>query len=356
MSYFLIGTDEAGYGPFIGPLAVSATLWEVDRKIPSEKIYEALSPVVGVSAKEALIAVTDSKKIYKTSLYKSLSGIASMEKSVLGMLESLRGKRFCEEGGKKISAGEISREGNVNSCDLLTFPVCPADVFFQFSGEVCGRDVCGQPWGKMEFPFPLANSQAEILCTAEILREKMEQQKIYLREVCSDLILPQRFNRETEKMGSKGVFLMEVTLRLAARLYRQITQQRKSWDVHIFCDKIGGRNFYFSPLMEFFPGSNFQIIQESREVSEYRHDEERGTLRIRFQAKGESNIAVALSSLVSKYQRELFMYGFNRWWAERIPGLRPTEGYPQDARRFLEEVCCTAEKLGISREVFWRNR
>ncbi len=27
---FLIGTDEAGYGPNYGPLVVSATVWEID--------------------------------------------------------------------------------------------------------------------------------------------------------------------------------------------------------------------------------------------------------------------------------------------------------------------------------------
>ena len=28
----VIGTDEAGYGPNLGPLVVAATAWRVDRK------------------------------------------------------------------------------------------------------------------------------------------------------------------------------------------------------------------------------------------------------------------------------------------------------------------------------------
>ena len=40
---------------------------------------------------------------------------------------------------------------------------------------------------------------------------------------------------------------------------------------------------------------------------------------------------VALASIVSKAVRELWMDVFNAHWSARIPDLRPTAGYPNDA-------------------------
>ena len=47
----------------------------------------------------------------------------------------------------------------------------------------------------------------------------------------------------------------------------------------------------------------------------------------------------ALASMVAKYVAgELSMLAFNRYWCARLPELRPTAGYPTDARRFDREV------------------
>lgn len=328
--YFLIGTDEAGYGPFLGPLAVSATLWEVKGNLAPDGIYAALAPAVGVSPREAVVAVTDSKKLYKTSVYKSLSGIAAIEKTVLAMMEILR------------------QDGD--------FPDSAEELFTRLGGDVSREERAELPWCEMEIPLPLANPREEILEAARVVRQKMQAVGVRLCDVHSDLVFPVRFNREAEKSGSKGVLLLETTLKLAVGLYEKVCRENATADVMICCDKLGGRNFYFAPLMEFFPGAMFTATIESRDVSEYVHHGDSGTLTVRFQAKGETNIAVALASLFSKYQRELSMIGFNRWWQSRVPGLTPTEGYPLDARRFFDDIKKIAETLGISRDLVWRNR
>ncbi len=337
MAYYLIGTDEAGYGPFLGPLAVSATLWEVAENTPPDGLYAALAPAVGVSPKDAVIAVADSKKLYKTSVYKSLSGIAAVEKTVLTMMEILR---LCDHTGGYV--GE--------------FPASAEDVFSRFGDEASCKERAALVWQDAAIPFPLSNSLDVITEAANTVLQKMRDTQIFLREVRSDLIFPARFNREAEETGSKGVLLMEATLKLASALYAKARRQTPSAEVVIFCDKLGGRNFYLAPLMEFFSDATFCITEENRDTSEYVHRGESGTLTVRFQAKGETNLAVALASLFSKYQRELAMIGFNAWWQARVPGLTPTEGYPQDARRFLDDIKKTAETLGISRDFFWRNR
>ena len=64
----------------------------------------------------------------------------------------------------------------------------------------------------------------------------------------------------------------------------------------------------------------------------------------------------ALASMTAKYLRELSMRAFNDFWCSRVPGLRPTAGYPADARRFKTEVAEVQRELGIDDHVLWRKR
>ena len=60
--------------------------------------------------------------------------------------------------------------------------------------------------------------------------------------------------------------------------------------------------------------------------------------------------------MTAKYLRELHMVLLNRWWAEHLPELKPTAGYPQDARRFISEVDEVRSGLGIDKEILVRSR
>jgi hypothetical protein len=60
--------------------------------------------------------------------------------------------------------------------------------------------------------------------------------------------------------------------------------------------------------------------------------------------------------MAAKYLRELAMQAFNAYWAERLPALRPTAGYPADARRFKEEIAQVQAAEKISDATLWRNR
>jgi hypothetical protein len=39
-----------------------------------------------------------------------------------------------------------------------------------------------------------------------------------------------------------------------------------------------------------------------------------------------------------------------------VPGLRPTAGYPQDARRFKAQIAAKQQALGIADRCLWRVR
>jgi hypothetical protein len=50
------------------------------------------------------------------------------------------------------------------------------------------------------------------------------------------------------------------------------------------------------------------------------------------------------------------MRAFNAFWTERVPGLRPTCGYPADARRFKQDIAAMQHELGIDDRMLWRCR
>ena len=261
----IIGTDEAGYGPNLGPLVVSLTAWEADA--------EDLSPLFE-PLKQAGIAIGDSKKLYHGG------SLAALETGVLVPLRSLQGD------------------------------IAPA------------------------------------------FDEILQQHRVQLLDMQYRSIEPEEFNRLLDQFDSKGSLLSNVTLRLVADQLSKHTQD----NVLVLCDKHGGRNRYLDILTEFFPGDYIQVVQESRESSVYRLVLEGRHWEFRFLAKGETHLPIALASMLSKYQRELAMLRFNAFWQSHVPDLRPTAGYPEDAKRFKQQIATVQERLGIADDHIWRKR
>ncbi len=77
---------------------------------------------------------------------------------------------------------------------------------------------------------------------------------------------------------------------------------------------------------------------------------------VRFAAGGEAFLPAALASMASKYLRELAMRALNDYWGGHVERLRPTAGYPVDARRFKAQIAERQAQLGIADRVLWRNR
>jgi hypothetical protein len=122
------------------------------------------------------------------------------------------------------------------------------------------------------------------------------------------------------------------------------------------CDKHGGRNCYLPLLSQYFPDHMVEVRGEGREQSIYRFGPPERRVDIRFCAKGESYMPVALASMASKYLRELAMLAFNEFWCDRVADLQPTAGYPDDARRFQNAIAATQRELGIDRGLLWREK
>ena len=116
------------------------------------------------------------------------------------------------------------------------------------------------------------------------------------------------------------------------------------------CDKHGGRNQYAALLSETFGDLFIPRLEESPACSRYKL---RGG-EIRFQVRAEQFLPTAAASILSKYLREMAMEQFNAFWLARVPGIKPTKGYPEDAKRFREEIRETQLKLNIPDAVLWR--
>ena len=118
--------------------------------------------------------------------------------------------------------------------------------------------------------------------------------------------------------------------------------------------KHGGRNRYAGLLAEHFPEWLIEVHGEGRQRSVYRFGPRQRRVEICFQTKAESHLPTALASMASKYLRELAMRALNAFWCARVADLRPTAGYPQDAKRFKAAVAPVQAGLGIDDAVLWR--
>ncbi len=117
-------------------------------------------------------------------------------------------------------------------------------------------------------------------------------------------------------------------------------------------DKHGGRNRYGDLLQEQFPEHLVTPLIESRPESRYRW----GPHSFCFRSKGEAEAPVALASMIAKLLRELSMKAFNAYWQSHLPDLKPTAGYPVDAKRFRREIAEKQRELGIEDRSLWRSR
>jgi len=319
---YLIGTDEAGYGPKLGPLVVSATVWQVPPGVRGGDLYGLLGHVItakpdpvaqGCSAR---LPVADSK-----TLYRSGKGLRQLERGVLGALAILRRR-----------------------------PDSWPEAFDRLAPDsAAGREEV--PWyADYQSPLPLAADPAELEPLGSTLRQALDDAGVRLVELRSRAVFARQFNRLAGQHDSKGALLSHLTLDLVAQVMNTLPDE----PISIVCDKHGGRNRYGRLLAGHFPDWLIEVHGESRSLSTYRFGPQKRRVEIRFQAKAESHLPVALASMASKYLRELAMRALNGFWCSRVPRLLPTAGYPQDARRFKAKIEPLQAKLGIDDALLWR--
>ncbi|MFO0849509.1 MAG: hypothetical protein U0871_13280 [Gemmataceae bacterium] len=162
------------------------------------------------------------------------------------------------------------------------------------------------------------------------------------------------FNAVVAGSGSKATLLTVGLLDLLAAVRKGGPADQP---VHVLCDKQGGRNFYAPLLQEAFPDGWVIAEKESAAESRYRVMNLGREVVVTFRPRADADsVAVALASMLAKYVREVCMRQFNAFWATHVPGVKPTAGYPVDAKRFYAEIRPAMDRLGIPPEAVWRCR
>jgi hypothetical protein len=184
-------------------------------------------------------------------------------------------------------------------------------------------------------------------CVAECAQAACRLCSLRARIVCEE-----EFNAGVAAYGNKATALSHWTLDLV----RDVLAQVETTDICIWSDKHGGRNHYAALLQQHLATAWVQVREESRAQSVYTWTEDGRQFEVRFVARGEQLLPVALASMTSKYLRELAMDACNTFWTAHVPGLRPTAGYPVDARRFLADIHGAQQRLGIADTALWRSR
>lgn len=309
---WVVGIDEAGYGPNLGPLVQAA----VALHLPDEDRagWETLKPVVRRCHEKAdgRLLIDDSKKVY------TRGGLAALEQGIHALVGRPARKEF-------------------------------GHFLYSVSQLKWIEELVMESWFDTKEMVPLGEP------ASLNLRDEASNGGVRIGTAAAIVTPACRFNRVVDRSASKATVLANGLCELLADIPIILSSEREP--IVFLCDKQGGRNFYAAMLQEAFPTGWIVPEREGAAESRYRVEmlDRPVSVSFRPRADGES-VAVALASMLCKYLREVCMRQFNRFWARHVPGIAPTAGYPVDARRFYAEIRPAMKMLGLTDDQVWRKR
>ena len=314
---WVIGIDEAGYGPTLGPLVIGGTLWKLNQTLSRDSFTDWTDGfAIGGLGR---LRLADSKQLYRPA-----SGMRLLEASLCAA--------------------------------FVTIPL-PISSFREFFLRVTERTLpVDDPWYTDWNPRQFCEVDEPLLTEiSSIATSRWGTGSTELRRVASCVIEPVEFNQLCRSRGNKATVLTEQSLSLVNRLID--TSGSMPNEIQVYCDKHGGRNAYSAPLYHIWPDGRLRVVEESRQLSRYQLEFDSGRkIHWNFTAKGDRHAPTALASMVAKFIRERLMAALNLYWCHRLPALKPTAGYPGDAARYLAAILPIAETLGIELTRLRRDR
>ena len=306
----LVGIDEAGFGPILGPLVVSSSVF----RIPDNLVWGDLWGILHTSISEkrtklaGRLMIADSKKAFSRSI-----GIRHLRRTVLAVLKHL--------GSEPRKAGE------------LLSALCPD----------CLEHLAEYPWYKQVDDYQLGGEDADIAIAASMLRADLASQHIELLGLKSRCLEVAYYNRMVAAVNNKA----KVLFTAVAELMQSAVSEFKGEGMEIVIDRQGGRSHYRRELQLMFDDSQLRIVHEDQQISSYEmrvgerpFDSTQGRrVRVHFVVGADSKyLPVSLASMASKYIREVLMDNINRYFTGFNAAVRPTAGYWKDGLRFIEDI------------------
>ncbi len=291
----VVGVDENGLGPRLGPLVVTAvTVAAADEK--------AAKVALGRPGRAFATRINDSKKLVS---YK----------------ERALGEAWARVLAKSIGAGAASPSELVFSLSLdpeheLRAP-CPtegdhAHQCFSTEGEAFEAD-------------------ADLLGQVASDLKRLEKRGLTIASVRVALVCTKRLNEAADK----NVTRFQVDLHTMEKLVLD-ARAKSDEDVVAVCGKVGGYNTYgdaFGPLS----GRLHAVVCEGRAKSEYQLP---GLGRMAFVRDADAkHLVVCLASLVGKYVRDLVTARAVRHHKRTLPHLPMVSGYhDRVTNKFIDDT------------------
>ncbi len=316
----LVGIDEAGFGPILGPLVVSSSTFSIPHHLLTTDLWQILRKSVGNRRKRLAgrMLITDSKKAYSRAV-----GIKHIERTVLGALKCL---------GKEPT-----------TLTKLIELLCPS----------CLERLSGYPWYQGVGGHCLSADAADREIVSAVLADDMASNGIELLELKSCCLDVGYYNKMVASVKNKANVLFTATSRLIKRAFDNFAGD----DLQIIVDRQGGRVHYRKHLQRMFSDMELKILRESPADSSYELRAGDKSMRLHFVVGADERfLPVSLASMVSKYLRELLIHNINLYFTGFHSELKPTAGYWKDGLRFIEDLKTNIPHLQVDMDRLVRSR
>lgn len=298
----VVGIDEAGFGPILGPLVVSASAFSLPQQLLNEDFWQVLRKSVGKKPRHLAgrVLIADSKKAYNKSL-----GIKHLQRTVLACLKCL---------GKE--------------------PATLTDLLSLVSAD-CLEQLSDYPWYKNVSSHQISADRTDIAIAASVLQDDSAANRLKLLELKSYYLEVAHYNKMVSAVRNKANVLFTAVCALIKNAFDKFSAE----GLHVIIDRQGGRMRYRRPLLRMFPDMHLKILKETPTVSSYELQSDGRQVRLHFAVGADDRfLPVALASMLSKYLRQLLIENINRYFIGFHAELKPTAGYWKDGLRFIEDL------------------
>lgn len=366
MSLVLLGIDEAGYGPTLGPLCVGAAALRLEHwheGDPAPDLWALLASAVCRSPTDARgrIPVEDSKRLKLANDAGAGAGgawAAVLDAGADGDTARPPAARSAtarhplqhlERGVLAFArcAATPMQPAIFNDADLLAAlgAAPPADLAPWYAGPPIALPIAGE------------HARAATGIDANRLAAAMTASGVTVADLACRVVPEAEFNAEVLRSRSKATTTCLGLSDHLGRAWRRFGQADAAGlcSLRVVLDRQGGRTAYAQFLSDLLAphagpgGVTARALEESPaqaryEISGTGPDGAPRRMIVLVRPKAESGcLPVALASMCAKLTRELLMARLNRTFRARaravgMPELKPTAGYATDARRWLRDA------------------